>query len=107
MTTSRPSVLLSLMAAGFISAQQNDSISGVVASPKGPETGVWVIADTTDLRTRYIKEVVTDDQGQYLIPGCPQRIILYGPRIWVGGFAEGYGEARATRREYEANRCAG
>ena len=35
-------------------------IGGVVTSANGPEAGVWVIAETTDLPTRYIKEVVTD-----------------------------------------------
>ena len=36
--------------------------------PKGPEAGVWVIAETTDLPTKYAKVVVTDDKGRYLIP---------------------------------------
>src|ERR1700722_11863616 len=49
-----------------------DDIGGVVASSKGPEAGVWVIAETTDLPTRYIKEVVTDDRGRYLIPDLPK-----------------------------------
>ena len=43
-----------------------------MASSKGPEAGVWVIAETTDLPTRYIKEVVTDDRGRYLIPDLPK-----------------------------------
>ena len=46
----------------------NDDIGGVVTGPNGPESGVWVIAETTDLPTRYTKSVVTDDQGRYLIP---------------------------------------
>ena len=45
-----------------------DDIGGVVSSSTGPEAGVWVIAETTELPTHYIKEVVTDDQGRYLIP---------------------------------------
>ena len=49
-----------------------DDIGGVVAGPNGPEAGVWVIAETTDLPTRYIKSVVTDDQGRYLIPDLPR-----------------------------------
>ena len=44
----------------------------MVASSKGPEAGVWVIAETTYLPTRYIKEVVTDDRGRYLIPDLPE-----------------------------------
>ena len=53
-------------------AIDNDDIGGVVTGPNGPEAGVWVIAETTDLPTRYIKSVVTDDQGRYLIPDLPQ-----------------------------------
>ncbi|MGD1093244.1 MAG: carboxypeptidase-like regulatory domain-containing protein [Bryobacteraceae bacterium] len=49
-----------------------DDIGGVVSSSKGPEAGAWVIAETTDLPTRYIKEVVTDDRGRYLIPDLPK-----------------------------------
>ena len=37
-------------------------ISGTVTSEKGPEAGVWVIAETNDLQTKMIKTVVTDDQ---------------------------------------------
>jgi len=57
-------------------------IGGVVASPKGPEAGVWVIAETTDLPTSYIKEVVTDDRGRYLIPDLPQATYT----IWARGY---------------------
>jgi len=39
----------------------SDDIGGVVTGPKGPEAGVWVIAETHDLPTRYAKMVVTDD----------------------------------------------
>jgi hypothetical protein len=46
-------------------------IGGVVTSSKGPEAGVWVIAETTDLPTKYAKIVVTDDQGRYVIPDLP------------------------------------
>jgi hypothetical protein len=48
-----------------------DDIGGIVTGPKGPEAGVWVIAETTDLPTRYTKSVVTDDQGRYVIPDLP------------------------------------
>src|SRR5580704_1267338 len=47
-------------------------IGGVVTSSKGPEAGVWVIAETTDLPTKFAKIVVTDDQGRYLLPDLPQ-----------------------------------
>ena len=47
------------------------SISGTVASVHGPEAGVWVIAETTELPTKFAKIVVTDDKGRYLIPDLP------------------------------------
>jgi hypothetical protein len=59
-----------------------DSIAGVVTGPKGPEAGVWVIAETTDLPTKFAKIVVTDDQGRYLIPGLPQATY----QVWVRGY---------------------
>ena len=59
-----------------------DEIGGVVSSSKGPEAGVWVIAETTDLPTRYIKEVVTDDRGRYLIPDLPKANYT----VWARGY---------------------
>src|SRR5262245_54779049 len=50
----------------------NDDIGGVVTSAKGPEAGVWVIAETTDLPTKFAKIVVTDDQGRYVMPDLPK-----------------------------------
>jgi hypothetical protein len=49
----------------------SDDIGGIVTGPNGPEAGVWVIAETADLPTRYTKSVVTDDQGRYVIPDLP------------------------------------
>src|SRR6266404_1855187 len=57
-------------------------IGGVVTGPKGPEAGVWVIAETTDLPTKYAKVVVTDDKGRYLIPELPKA--RYS--VWVRGY---------------------
>src|SRR5438445_4299691 len=57
-----------------------NDIGGVVSSGKGPEAGVWVIAETTDLPTRYLKEVVTDDSGRYLIPDLPKAKYNVWPR---------------------------
>jgi hypothetical protein len=75
--------------AGYPMAQRNvtvkvkpDEIGGVVSSNKGAESGVWVIAETTDLPTRYIKEVVTDDQGRYLIPALPPATYT----VWARGY---------------------
>src|SRR5215831_3507064 len=49
-----------------------DDIGGVVTGPRGPEAGVWVIAETNDLATKFAKIVVTDDQGRYVIPDLPK-----------------------------------
>src|SRR5436309_3034237 len=57
-------------------------LGGVVASANGPEAGVWVIAETTDLPTRFAKIVVTDDQGRYVVPDLPK--VNY--RVWVRGY---------------------
>ena len=57
-------------AAGQV-ALDPDDIGGVVTSAKGPEAGVWVIAETKDLPTRLIKTVVTDDRGRYVLPDLP------------------------------------
>ena len=63
-------------------AIDNDDIGGVVTSAKGPEAGVWVIAETTDLPTRFAKMVVTDDQGRYVLPDLPKA----NYNIWVRGY---------------------
>ena len=60
----------------------NDDIGGVVTSQKGPEAGVWVIAETTELGTRFAKSVVTDDRGRYVIPDLPPATY----KVWVRGY---------------------
>ena len=60
----------------------NDDIGGVVTSAKGPEAGVWVIAETTDLPTKFAKIVVTDDQGRYVMPDLPKA----NYNVWVRGY---------------------
>src|SRR5580692_11102030 len=57
-------------------------IGGVVTSPNGPEAGVWVIAETHDLPTRFAKMVVTDDQGRYVVPDLPKAKY----KVWVRGY---------------------
>ena len=49
-------------------AIDNDDIGGVVTGANGPEAGVWVIAETTELPTKFARIVVTDDQGRYRHP---------------------------------------
>jgi hypothetical protein len=48
-----------------------NDIGGRVAGPGGPEAGAWVIAETTDLPTKFAKIVVTDDAGRFVIPELP------------------------------------
>jgi hypothetical protein len=57
-------------------------IGGVVSGPKGPEAGVWVIAETTDLPTKFAKVVVTDDKGRFVIPQLPEATY----DVWVRGY---------------------
>src|SRR6202034_4682717 len=71
---------------------KND-IGGVVTSPNGPEAGVWVIAETHDLPTRFAKMVVTDDQGRYVVPDLPKAKYT----VWV----RGYGLADSAKVEAE------
>ena len=49
-----------------------DDIGGVVTGATGPEAGVWVIAETSDLPTRFVRIVVTDDRGRYVMPDLPK-----------------------------------
>src|SRR5258707_9865615 len=60
----------------------SDDIGGVVTGANGPEAGVWVIAETTELPTKYAKIVVTDDQGRYVIPDLPNA----NYQVWVRGY---------------------
>ena len=60
----------------------SSDLGGVVSGPKGPEAGVWVIAETTDLPTKFAKIVVTDASGRYLIPDLPKA----NYSVWVRGY---------------------
>ena len=79
--------ILTLACSTGLRAQQTvdvraTEIGGVVTSSKGPEAGVWVIAETTDLPTKFARIVVTDDQGRYLIPDLPTA----NYSVWVRGY---------------------
>src|SRR5271157_1675327 len=63
-------------------AIDDDDIGGVVTSRFGAEAGVWVVAETTELGTRFAKMVVTDDFGRYVIPDLPKATY----RVWVRGY---------------------
>src|SRR4051812_15837812 len=68
---------------GSAGAQPGAStITGIVTSPHGPEAGVWVIAETNDLPTKFVRIVVTDDRGRYLIPDLPRATYS----VWVRGY---------------------
>ena len=72
-------------APGLAHAQVNigaNDVGGTVTGANGPEAGVWVIAETTDLPTKFAKVVVTDDQGRYLIPELPKAKY----KVWVRGY---------------------
>src|SRR5499425_1896903 len=60
----------------------DSDLGGVVTSAQGPEAGVWVIAETTDLPTKFTRIVVTDDQGRYLVPDLPKARY----KVWVRGY---------------------
>ena len=90
MTQRRPVVWLVVAAivvlAAGPSAQQlpeaADDLRGVVRSPAGVEAGVWVVAETDDLDTRFRKIVVTGDDGRFLVPDLPEASY----RVWVRGY---------------------
>ena len=63
-------------------AIDDDDIGGVVTGPNGPEAGVWVIAETMDLPTRFNRSVVTDDEGRYVVPDLPEATY----DVWVRGY---------------------
>jgi hypothetical protein len=63
-------------------AIDNDDIGGVVTGARGPEAGVFVIAETRATPTRLIKSVVTDDRGRFLIPDLPRAEY----DVWVRGY---------------------
>ena len=60
----------------------DSDLSGLVTGANGPEAGVWVIAETADLPTKFAKVVVTDDRGRYLIPDLPKATYS----VWVRGY---------------------
>ena len=77
-------VIASLMVTS--SAQQSELpegyISGVVTSSAGTEAGVWVIAETEELETKFAKIVVTDDDGRFVLPQLPEATY----DVWVRGY---------------------
>src|SRR5918995_1521656 len=68
--------------AGAAIPMDPDDIAGVVTGPRGPETGVWVITETSGLPTKFVRIVVTDDAGRYLVPDLPKASY----RVWTRGY---------------------
>lgn len=61
----------------------SDFIRGRVTSADGiAQAGVWVIAETDSLPTPYRKIVVTNDNGEFLVPELPQADY----KLWVRGY---------------------
>ena len=81
-----------LVAAAVVSSRADDvspkidisdsDLGGVVTGPAGPEAGVWVIAETSDLATKFAKVVVTDERGRYVVPDLPKA----NYSLWVRGY---------------------
>ena len=82
LATVAASTLLVAAATAGTAAFDDDDITGVVTGPTGPEAGVWVIAETSDLPTKFARIVVTDDRGRYLMPDLPPA----GYDVWVRGY---------------------
>ena len=82
MTTTLAAITLNVLFASQAIPTDRDDIAGVVTGPNGPDAGVWVIAETTDLPTKFVRIVVTDDRGRYLIPDLPSA--RYS--VWVRGY---------------------
>ena len=103
-----PALLLTLSASGlaqFARAQQTDTairvleneLGGVVTGPNGPEAGVWVIAETTDLPTKFARSSSPTRAGPLShsrsSEGELQRL---GARLWSRRFRERRGRRRAA-----------
>jgi hypothetical protein len=88
----RSGATVALLCAGIVGLTAQDRkpgyvsppgyISGTVQGEKGPEAGVWVIAETKDLPTNFIKIVVTDDRGRFVLPELPSA----NYKVWVRGY---------------------
>ena len=75
-------VFMAIPSAEEAQAGPEGYISGVVESSAGPEAGVWVIAETEELETKFAKIVVTDDSGHFVLPELPD--VTYD--VWVRGY---------------------
>ena len=86
-------VALGGMSVWLVAAQQQggapqiaidaDDIAGVVTGARGPEAGVWVIAETMDTPTKLRKIVVTDDRGRLPAARSAAKATF---SVWVRGY---------------------
>ncbi|MDT8398081.1 MAG: carboxypeptidase-like regulatory domain-containing protein [Pseudomonadales bacterium] len=76
------SIALAQADAGSQRSYPDGYISGQVTGANGPEAGVWVIAETQETNTPFIKIVVTDDNGNYTLPQLPEATY----NVWVRGY---------------------
>jgi len=84
-------------------------LGGVVTGSTGPEAGVWVIAETTDLPTKFAKIVVTDDRGRYVMPDLPKPITTSGcvaMAWWIRPRFRPFGQASQSHRRAGAHATA-
>ena len=77
-------------------------ITGVVQGASGPEAGVWVIAETKELPTNFIKIVVTNDQGRFLLPDLPNASYS----VWVRGYGLVDSKPQTLKPARRKSRCA-
>ena len=81
-------------------------IGGVVTGPAGPEVGVWVIAETSDLATKFAKVVVTDERGRYMVPDLPKaKLQPVGARLRTHRSGESSERARPSRQSHGSPRA--
>src|SRR5436309_1139735 len=80
--TAAPAALSAQQTAAEVVRIGDNDLGGVVTSANGPEAGVWVIAETTELPTKFAKIVVTDDRGRYVMPDLPKA----NYNVWVRGY---------------------
>src|SRR2546423_1901331 len=61
----------------------DSDLGGIRTRANRPQARVWGVAEPHDLPTRFIKIVVTDDQGRYVLPELPKGATY---DVWVRGY---------------------